>query len=86
VCRNAENASGLCDGLFGDAFIYDATNQGLVMNFPEGQPNPNDKVQENVAPPEPCADHQVTEEKRKQACGDKARRSLLFLQSSASWL
>jgi hypothetical protein len=72
-CCSAGNATGLCDKLFGDAFVYDASNQGLVMNFPEGQPNPNDKVHENVVPPEPCADHKASDEKRKEACGDKAR-------------
>jgi hypothetical protein len=59
--------------MWGTAFYYDETNKGLVMNFTEGLPNPNDKVNENVIPPAPCASHTVSEEGRTSACGTKVR-------------
>eukprot|EP00892_Ulva_mutabilis_P010740 jgi/Ulvmu1/8038/UM004_0275.1 len=57
----------MCEQLWGDAFIYAEGNKsGYVMNFTG--PNPNDDLYPEIALPEPCPDHAVTEQQLQAAC------------------
>ena len=57
----------MCEELWGDAFLYaEAGTAGYVMNFTG--PNPNDAVHADVALPEPCPDHAVTDAQLQAAC------------------
>lgn len=57
----------MCEELWGDAFLYaEAGTDGYVMNFTG--PNPNDAVHADVALPEPCPDHAVTDAQLQAAC------------------
>lgn len=57
---------GICE-MWGNAFVYTNDAEAYVMNFTG--PNPNDAIHSTVAPPDPCPDHEVSEEGRNSACG-----------------
>lgn len=57
----------MCEKLWGDAFLYaEGDMPAYVMNFTG--PNPNDALYPEIAVPEPCPDHAVTEEQLQAAC------------------